>query len=58
MACGACDVRDAVYARRISYLIGADGRIERAYPTVIAKDHPAQVLRDLEERLKETVEPD
>lgn len=51
MACGACDVHDAVFARRISYLIGPDGRIERPYPTVIAKDHPAQVLRDLEERV-------
>ena len=34
-------------ARRISYLIAPDGTIAKAYETVKAADHPAQVLEDL-----------
>ncbi len=44
---GACDTPDAEYARRISYLIGPDGRIVRAYDAVKASEHPQQVLADL-----------
>jgi thioredoxin-dependent peroxiredoxin len=47
LAYGACDVPDAVYARRISYLIGPDGTIARAYPKVDAPTHAAEVFRDL-----------
>lgn len=47
LAYGACDKADAEYASRISYLIGPDGRIEKAYPKVSPADHPAQVLADL-----------
>jgi peroxiredoxin len=35
------------HAKRISYLIGPDGRIRRAYATVKPAEHPAEVLRDL-----------
>ena len=34
LAYGACDTADAEYARRISYLIGADGIIEKVWPKV------------------------
>lgn len=47
MAYGACDTPDAEYARRISYLIGPDGRIRKAYASVKASEHPQQVLADL-----------
>jgi peroxiredoxin Q/BCP len=47
LAYGACDVPDAGFARRISYLIGPDGRIARAYPKVDPKTHPGELLRDL-----------
>jgi peroxiredoxin len=33
---------------RISYLIGADGRVERAYGKVKASDHPATALEELD----------
>lgn len=32
---------------RISYLIGPDGRIAKAYPKVVALEHPDEVLADL-----------
>lgn len=48
LAYGACEEPDAGYAARISYLIGPDGRIARAYHTVKPADHPAEVLADLE----------
>lgn len=47
IAYGACDTPDAEYARRISYLIGPDGRIEKTYASVKASEHPQQVLADL-----------
>jgi peroxiredoxin Q/BCP len=47
LAYGACDTSDAEYARRITYLIGPDGRILKAYPAVKAAEHPRQVLADL-----------
>lgn len=47
LAYGACDTPSAEYARRISYLIGPDGRILKAYPSVKAAEHPQQVLADL-----------
>lgn len=34
-------------AKRISYLIGPDRRIVKAYPTVKSADHPAEVLADI-----------
>lgn len=45
LAYGACDRPTDGYARRISYIIGADGRVEHAFPKVDAKTHPAEVLK-------------
>lgn len=47
LAYGACDSKDAGYPARISYLIGGDGRVERAYADVDPGRHPEQVLADL-----------
>ena len=47
MAYGACDDPKAGTARRISYLIGPDGRIKKVYGKVNAVEHPAEVLKDL-----------
>lgn len=47
LAYGACDSPDAKTAKRISYLIGPEGKILRAYSTVAAADHPKQVLDDI-----------
>jgi peroxiredoxin Q/BCP len=47
MAYGAAESPDAGSARRISYLIGPDGRVRRAYPKVDAAAHPEEVLKDL-----------
>lgn len=44
---GALDPAEPGYAKRISYLIGPDRRIVRAYATVKPAAHPAQVLGDL-----------
>lgn len=46
IAYGACAGREARHADRISYLIGADGRIERVYDHVDPRDHAAKVLID------------
>jgi peroxiredoxin Q/BCP len=48
MAYGACDDKDAKTARRISYLIGPDGKVKKAYPKVNPAVHPDEVLADLE----------
>ncbi len=47
MAYGACDTPDAGNAKRISFLIGADGKLRKAYPKVDAVRHPEAVLKDL-----------
>lgn len=44
LAYGACDTPKARYPERISFLIDADGRIERVYDKVDPRDHAAQVL--------------
>jgi peroxiredoxin Q/BCP len=49
LAYGACDTPDAATARRISYLIGPDGRIVCSYSKVAAGEHPAEVLADIAE---------
>ncbi len=46
-AYGAYDEGSAQYARRISYLIGPDRKIVKAYPKVKPADHPTQVLADV-----------
>ena len=48
LAYGACDSRDAATARRITYIIGPNGRITAAYSKVAAAEHPAEVLRNLQ----------
>jgi peroxiredoxin Q/BCP len=45
MAYGACDRPGDGHARRISYILGPDGRIEHVFPKVDAKTHPAEVLK-------------
>lgn len=47
MAYGACDDAKAVYASRISYVIGPDGRIAQAHPKVTPKSHPTEILASL-----------
>ncbi len=47
MAYGAADDPKAGSARRITYLIGKDGRIRKTYPKVNAAAHPEEVLKDL-----------
>lgn len=44
LAYGACDTATDRTARRISYVIDPDGRIEHAFPKVDPKKHPAEVL--------------
>ena len=46
LAYGACDDPKAASAKRISYLIGPDGRVKKAYATVKPAEHPAEVLQD------------
>jgi peroxiredoxin Q/BCP len=46
LAYGACDDAKAGSAKRISYLIGADGKVKKAYASVKPAEHPAQVLAD------------
>lgn len=47
IAYGAAEDAEAGKAKRISYLIGTDGNILKAYKTVKAAEHPEQVLDDL-----------
>ena len=47
LAYGAADDASAANARRISYLIGPDGRVKKAYPKVNAAAHPEEVLKDV-----------
>lgn len=47
LAYGACDDKGARTAKRISYLIGHDGKIKKAYSKVSAAQHPEEVLKDL-----------
>lgn len=44
---GAAKEGGGPFARRISYLIGPDGLVVKAYETVKPAEHPAQVLADL-----------
>jgi len=46
-AYGAFDEAQPSWARRISYLIGPDRRIVKAYPTVKPAAHPEEVWNDL-----------
>ncbi|MBP1684321.1 MAG: peroxiredoxin [Deltaproteobacteria bacterium] len=47
MAVGAADSPQQPVARRISYLVGADGKVLRVYGTVDPATHAAEVVRDV-----------
>ena len=47
MAYGATDDPKAEYAKRITYVIGPDGKILQAHPKVSPKSHPQEVLASL-----------
>ena len=47
IAVGAADAPDQAVARRISYLVGPDGKVMKAYATVNTGSHAADVLRDV-----------
>jgi thioredoxin-dependent peroxiredoxin len=47
VAYGACDDPSAARDRRIRYLIDEQGKIARVYDQVVAREHPAQVLKDI-----------
>lgn len=47
MAVGAADSPQQPMARRISYLVSADGKVLRAYGAVDPASHAAEVLRDV-----------
>jgi peroxiredoxin Q/BCP len=47
IAFGAADDASAGAPRRVSYLIGKDGRVEKVWPKVSAGKHPAEVLVEL-----------
>ncbi|MFT4572061.1 MAG: peroxiredoxin Q/BCP [Hyphomicrobiaceae bacterium] len=44
MAVGAADTTDAKYARRISYVVGVDGKVEKVYDAVNPAKHAKDVL--------------
>jgi peroxiredoxin Q/BCP len=46
---GAADSPSRIWARRISYLIGPDGKVLKAYANVNPSTHAAEVLGDLKE---------
>lgn len=47
VAVGAADSTSRLWARRISYLVGADGKVLKAYDNVSPGTHATQVLADL-----------
>jgi thioredoxin-dependent peroxiredoxin len=46
-AYAATDADESQWARRISYLIGPDRKVVKAYAKVKPAEHPAQVLADV-----------
>lgn len=47
VAVGAADSPSRLWARRISYLVGPDGKVLRAYGDVKPAEHAGEVLKDL-----------
>ncbi|MCS7182446.1 MAG: peroxiredoxin [Thermoanaerobaculum sp.] len=45
---GAADNAKQLWSRRISYLVGPDGRVIKAYPKVNPSTHAQEVLKDLQ----------
>ena len=44
---GAAESKEQTVAKRISYLVGTDGKVEKAYPNVVPDQHVREVLADL-----------
>jgi peroxiredoxin Q/BCP len=47
LAVGAADSPEQPVARRISYVVGPDGKVLHVYESVTPADHAAQVLKDI-----------
>ena len=47
MAYGACDDAKASHPKRITVVVGKDGKVMKVYDKVDARAHPEQVLADL-----------
>ena len=47
IAYGAASAPDQKSAKRVSVLIGPDGKVEKFYPKVSPAAHPAEVLADV-----------
>ncbi len=47
LAYGAVEEADAKAHKRIAYIIDGAGKVQKAYATVQAAEHPEQVLQDL-----------
>lgn len=47
MATGAADSPTASFARRISYLVGPDGKVRKAWPDVDPSTHASEVLAEV-----------
>jgi peroxiredoxin len=47
VAYGACDGPEAKYAKRITVVVGPDGRVEQVHGKVDAKTHPQTLLESL-----------
>lgn len=46
---GAVESPKALWPKRISYLVGADGKVLKVYPKVSPSDHAKEVLADLQQ---------
>lgn len=49
VAVGAADSPSRIWARRISYLVGPDGKVLKAYPDVTPAKHASEVLSDMQQ---------
>jgi peroxiredoxin Q/BCP len=49
VAVGAADSPNRMWARRISYLVGPDGKVLKAYPDVAPAKHASEVLSDMQQ---------
>ena len=47
MAYGACETPDAQHAKRMTFVIGPDGKILQVHAQVNARQHPEDLLKTL-----------
>jgi len=47
LACGAADSADATHAKRVTVVLGPDGKVLQIHAKVDAKSHPAALLASL-----------